>query len=141
MREELEVMAVGVLPLPVPKEDIASLEALQREHSKAVDAGDLLAVYYSNVHFHRALFGLCGNNCLFETIEYVAQKVSGIRPYAHAKPGALNDSRQDHIEMIEAARQSRRDDLIALTRRHLEPAAEAYISGYRQRFGDSGADA
>lgn len=95
----------------------------------------------SNVHFHRALFGLCGNNCLFETIEYVAQKVSGIRPYAHAKPGALNDSRQDHIEMIEAARQSRRDDLIALTRRHLEPAVEAYISAYRQRFGDSGADA
>ena len=137
VREELEVMAVRILPFPVPKADVAGLEALQREHSKAVDAGDLLAVFYSNVRFHRAMFGLCGNTCLIETIEHLAQKVSGIRSYAHAKPGALNDARRDHIEMIEALRHSRRDDLIALTRRHLRPAAQAYISAYRQRFGDS----
>ena len=60
VREELEVMAVRILPFPVLKPDIARLEALQREHGRAVDAGDLLAVFYSNVHFHRAFFGLCG---------------------------------------------------------------------------------
>ena len=137
VREELEVMAVRILPFPVPKEGIERLEAPQREHSRAVDAGDLLAVYYSNVSFHRALLGLCGNNCLIETIESLAQKVSGIRSYAHANPAALNDSRRDHIEMLEALRHSRRDELITLTRRHLEPAAQAYIRAYRQRFGDS----
>lgn len=136
VREELEVMAVRVLPFPVSTVDIGKLEALQREHSKAVDAGDLLAVYYSNVHFHRVLFGLCGNDCLIETIESLAQKVSGIRSYAHANPATLNDTRKDHIEMIETLRHSRRDDLIALTRRHLKPAAQAYIRAYRQRFGD-----
>ena len=139
VREELEVMAVRILPFPVPKADIARLETLQREHSKAVDAGDFLAVFYGNVHFHRVLFGLCGNTCLIETIESLAQKVAGIRSYAHADPGALNDSRRDHIEMIEALRHSRRDDLITLTRRHLKPAAQAYIRAYRQRFGDSDA--
>jgi DNA-binding GntR family transcriptional regulator len=136
VREELEVMAVRVLPFPVPAADIGKLEALQREHSNAVDAGDLLAVYYSNVRFHRALFGLCGNSCLIETIESLAQKVAGIRSYAHANPATLNDTRRDHIEMIEALRHSRRDDLITLTRRHLKPAAQAYIRAYRQRFGD-----
>jgi DNA-binding GntR family transcriptional regulator len=141
VREELEVMALRILSLPVPKADVASLEALQREHSKAVDARDLLAVFYSNVHFHRALFGLCGNTCLIDTIEHLAQKVSGIRSYAHAQPGALNDSRRDHIAMIQALRNSRRDDLITLTRRHLKPAPQAYIQAYRQRFGDSVADA
>jgi DNA-binding GntR family transcriptional regulator len=136
VREDLEVMAVRVLPFPVSVADISKLEALQREHSKAVDAGDLLAVYYSNVHFHRALFGLCDNSCLIETIESLAQKVSGIRSYAHANPATLNDTRKDHVEMIEALRHSRRDDLITLTRRHLKPAAQAYIRAYRQRFGD-----
>jgi DNA-binding GntR family transcriptional regulator len=136
VREELEVMAVRVLPFPVSSADIGRLEALQREHGKAVDAGDLLAVYYSNVHFHRALFGLCDNSCLIETIESLAQKVSGIRSYAHANPATLNDTRKDHIEMIEALRHSCRDDLITLTRRHLKPAAQAYIRAYRQRFGD-----
>jgi DNA-binding GntR family transcriptional regulator len=95
-------------------------------------------VFHSNVQFHRALFGLCGNTSLIETIENLAQKVSGIRSYAHAKPEALNDSRRDHIAMIKALRNSRRDDLIKLTRRHLKPAVRAYIDAYRRRFGDGG---
>lgn len=138
VREELEVMAVRILPLPVPNAEFVKLEAVQREHSRAVDAGDLLAVFHSNVQFHRALFELCGNTCLIETIEYLAQKVSGIRSYAYANPGALNDARRDHIAMIEALRNSRRDELIMLTRRHLKPAEQAYVRAYRQRFGDGG---
>jgi DNA-binding GntR family transcriptional regulator len=136
VREELEVMAVRILPFPVAPSDIVRLETVQREHGKAVDAGDLLAVFHSNVQFHRALFGLCGNHCLIETIENLAQKVSGIRSYAYANPGALNEARQDHIAMIEALRHSRRDELIMLTRRHLKPAEQAYVRAYRQRFGD-----
>ena len=61
VREELEVMAVRILPLPVPNADIARLETIQREHGKAADAGDLLAVFHSNVQFHGLPFGLCGN--------------------------------------------------------------------------------
>lgn len=138
VREQLEVMAVRILPFPVPKVDIERLEAMQDEHGKAVDAGDLLAVFHSNVGFHRVLFGLCGNGCLIETIEYLAQKVSGIRSYAYANPGALNEARQDHIAMIGALRNSRRDELITLVRRHLKPAAQAYVRAYRQRFGEGG---
>ncbi len=138
VREELEVMAVRILPFPVPDADIVRLEAIQRAHGKAVDAGDLLAVFHSNVQFHRTLFGLCGNTSLIETIEYLAQKVSGIRSYAHAKPEALSDARRDHIAMIKALRNSRREDLINLTRRHLKPAVRAYIDAYRRRFGDAG---
>jgi len=139
VREELEVMAVRILPFPVAKPAIARIEALQSEHSKAVDAGDLLAVFYSNVHFHRAFFELCGNNCLIETIEFLARKVSGVRSYAYANPDALHQARRDHIEMIEALRSSRRGDLVKLTRRHLKPAVQAYIRAYRQRFGEASA--
>ena len=37
--------------------------------------------------------------------------------------------------MIKALRASRRDDLVALTRRHLKPSPEAYITAYERRFG------
>ena len=141
VREELEVMAVRILPFPVPDTELVKLEAVQREHSRAVDAGDMLAVFHSNVQFHRTLFELCRNSCLIETIEYLAQKVSGIRSYAYANPGALNDARRDHVAMIAALRHSRRDELIMLTRRHLKPAEQAYVRAYRQRFGDGGAGA
>ncbi len=137
VREQLEALAVRILPFPVAKSGIVRLEVLQREHSKAVEAGDLLAVYYSNVRFHRELYGLCGNACLIDTIESLAQKVSGIRSYAHANPEALKTARRDHHDMIEALRAERRDELVALTVRHLKPAPQAYIKVYRRRFGDA----
>jgi len=136
VREELEVMAARILPLPVDASDLAKLDELQSKHSAAVDAGDMLTVFYTNLHFHQTLFGLCGNACLIETIERLAQKVFGIRSYANAFPEALDSARRDHVEMVRALRAARRDDLIALTRRHLKPSPEAYIRAYERRFGN-----
>lgn len=135
VREELEVMAVRIIPFPVGAGDIERLEVLQRQHATAVAAGDLLSVFYANLSFHQALFGLCGNICLIETIELLAQKVYGIRFYANAVPEPLDRARRDHLDMIKALRGSRRDDLVALTRRHLKPSPEAYIKAYERRFG------
>lgn len=135
VREELEVMAVRIIPFPVVPGDISRLEELHRQHAAAIDSGDLLTVFYSNLRFHQVLFGLCGNACLIETIDLLAQKVYGIRSYANAFPKSLDRARRDHVDMIKALRGSRRDELIALTRRHLKPSPEAYIKAYEQRFG------
>jgi DNA-binding GntR family transcriptional regulator len=137
VREELEVMAARILPFPVAAGDLAKLDALQKEHSAAVDASDMLTVFYTNLHFHRTLFGLCGNACLIETIERLAQKVYGIRSYANAFPQALDQVRRDHVAMVDALRGSRRKELIELTRRHLQPSRDAYIRAYERRFGNA----
>src|SRR5471030_1517549 len=137
VREELEVMAVRILPFPVARNDIDKIDDIQRKHSAAIDSEDLLTVFYSNLYFHRTLFELCGNSCLIETIEQLAQKVYGIRSYANAFPDALDRARRDHVDMIAALRTSNRDALIALTRRHLEPSPDAYIRAYQRCFGDN----
>ena len=136
VREEVEVMAVRIIPFPVAPSDLDKLEELQKKHSVAVDNGDMLAVFYANLHFHQALFGLCGNPCLIETIEYLAQQIYGIRSYANAFPESLDRARRDHIAMVQALRTSRRDELIELTRQHLKPSPEAYIRAYERRFGN-----
>jgi DNA-binding GntR family transcriptional regulator len=138
VREELEVMAARILPFPVAKDDLAKLDEIQKSHSTAIDSDDMLTVFYANLHFHQTLFGLCGNACLIETIKLLEQKVYGIRFYANAFPDALDRARRDHLDMIEALRASRRDDLIELTRRHLRPSPQAYIRAYERRFGNAG---
>jgi DNA-binding GntR family transcriptional regulator len=135
VREELEVMAVRIIPFPVAPADIGRLEELQREHAAAIEKGEMLNVFYSNLRFHQALFGLCGNVCLIDTIDMLAQKVYGIRSYANAFPQSLDRARHDHLDMIKALRSARRDELIELNRRHLRPSPEAYIKAYEQRFG------
>jgi DNA-binding GntR family transcriptional regulator len=137
VRAELEAMAARILPFPVAAGELARLDALQKRHSAAVDAGDMLGVFYANLHFHQALFGLCGNACLIETIEQLAQKVYGIRSYANASAQVLDRARRDHVDMIKALRASRREELVALTRRHLKPQPEAYIRAYERRFGNA----
>ena len=139
VREELEVMAVRIIPFPVASGEINKLEELHREHSAAVASGDLLTVFYSNLSFHQTLFGLCGNSCLIETIDQLARKVHGIRFYANASPESLDRARLDHLKMIKALRGGRRDELVSLTRAHLRPSPEAYIKAYEQRFGRSDA--
>jgi len=134
VREEVEVMAVRILPVPVAANELAKLEELQSKHSTAIDNEDMLTVFYTNLHFHQTLFGLCGNACLIETIKQLEQKVYGIRFYANAFPEALDRARRDHIDMIEALRTARRDDLIELTRQHLKPSPQAYIRAYERRF-------
>jgi len=135
VREQLEVMAISIIPFPVADDNIERLEELQRRHTAAVAAGDLLTVFYSNLSFHQVLFGLCGNACLIEMIDLLAQKVYGIRSFVNAFPDALERARQDHLDMIKALRGSQRDKLVALTRRHLQPAPESYIRDYERRFG------
>jgi DNA-binding GntR family transcriptional regulator len=138
VREELEVMAVRIIPFPVAADDIGRLEELQAEHAAAIAKGELLNVFYSNLRFHQFMFGLCGNACLIETIDLLAQKVYGIRSYSNAFPEQLDRARRDHVDMIKAIRGSRRDDLIRLARAHLKPSPEAYIKAYERRFGKSG---
>jgi DNA-binding GntR family transcriptional regulator len=136
VREELEVMAARILPFPVGAADLARLGELQEKHSAAVDAGDMLTVFHTNLRFHQTMFGLCGNSCLIETIERLARKVYGIRSYANALPQALDQVRRDHVAMVNALRGSRRKELIELTRRHLQPSRDAYIRAYERRFGN-----
>src|ERR1700721_684428 len=119
VREQLEVMAVSIIPLPASAGDVERLEEVQRRHTAAIVAGDLLTVFYSNLRFHQVLFGLCGNTCLIETIDQLAQKVYGIRSFVNAFPDALERARQDHLDMIKALRGSNRDRLAPLTPRHL----------------------
>src|ERR1700674_1223552 len=58
VREQLEVMAVSIIPLPASAGDIERLEEVQHQHTAAIAAGDLLTVFYSNLRFHQMLFGL-----------------------------------------------------------------------------------
>jgi DNA-binding GntR family transcriptional regulator len=134
VREEVEVMAARILPFPVAANDLSKLEEIQQKHGAAIANDDMLGVFYANLHFHQTLFGLCGNACLIETIKHLEAKVYGIRFYANAFPEALDRARADHVDMIKALRASRRDDLIELTRRHLEPSPQAYIRAYERRF-------
>jgi DNA-binding GntR family transcriptional regulator len=134
VREELEVMAARIIPLPVGDAEMRELEAIQARHTRAAKAGDLREVFYSNLDFHRAVFALCDNPHLIEAIEHFAQKAYSIRSYSNVVPAYLQRVKQDHEEMLRLLRTGDRKNLIAMFRRHLQPSKETYVTLYKQRF-------
>jgi DNA-binding GntR family transcriptional regulator len=115
---------------------VERLAGIQDRHAAAVARGDREAAFRINLDFHRALFSLCGNPFLVEAINVFAQRSHAFRSYAVIEPGYLERETQEHWEMIAAIRRGDRAALVALCRRHLRPAKDAYIAAYRARFPD-----
>ena len=133
-REALETAALGLIRFPVPASALDRLHAVQAAHAAAVAAGDLGAVFRTNLRFHEALHGLSGNPHLVELIELMAARSRAVRAYAHPDAAALAQAVADHLAMVRALEAGDGARLAALQRAHLKPSLKAYLDAYRRRF-------
>jgi DNA-binding GntR family transcriptional regulator len=127
VRALLQGHAARTIPLPAPPALVSALEGIHREHSRAVEGGDLRAVYRLNNAFHDTLFSACGNAYLVETIHQYAWLAHAIRSYRIGDPALLAQARAEHGEMIDALRIGDRDRLVQLCVDHIEPSKRAYL--------------
>ncbi|TPE48974.1 GntR family transcriptional regulator [Amaricoccus solimangrovi] len=128
LREMLETGAAARLPAPLPASALAALEAAQRRHDAAVEAGDKAAIFRANRAFHARLFSFCPNPFLVEAVEAASRRAHAIRFASLGDPAAVARARDEHHAMIAAAAEGRRDDLVNLCRAHLPASREAYLA-------------
>jgi DNA-binding GntR family transcriptional regulator len=128
LREVLQAHAARRIPLPAPRALIEALERVHAQHSRAVDKGELGAVYRLNNEFHNTLFAACGNPQLVEAIAHYAWLAHAIRSYRIADPRLLRQARDEHGAMIEALQRSDRDALVRLAVEHIQPSKDAYLA-------------
>lgn len=133
LREVLECHAAALIALPVPPARLQALIDIQQRHDVAVAAGDARAVFRINQAFHRELFALTDNAVLQQAIGEYARRTHPIRFGTLAAAAYRERARQEHWAMIEALREGRRDDLVALCRRHLLPSRDAYLAAEKAR--------
>lgn len=133
MRALLQRHAAERIPLPADPELVALLRSIHGRHARAVDAGDLRAVYRLNNQFHDTLFGACGNRYLVETISDYAWLAHAIRSYRIADPRLLAQARDEHARMIDALERGDRATLVRLSVEHIEPSKRAYLAQERPR--------
>ncbi len=138
IRALLQEHAAKRIPLPADKTLVATLADIHDEHCKAVDAGDLRAVYRLNNAFHDTLFGACGNPYLADSIAHYAWIAHAIRSYRIGDPTLLAQARVEHKEMIDALAAGDRDELVRLCVVHINPSKDAYLAaeGVRRAASD-----
>ncbi len=134
VREILERGAAGQIALPVGKPLLASIEAAQARHDRAVAAGDAKAVFRENFEFHEALFAACGNPYLARAIDDFRRKTHVVWSYAIVKPEYFRNAQREHRAMIKALKDGDRKRLIELCAAHLDISRAAYLETWRLRF-------
>jgi DNA-binding GntR family transcriptional regulator len=126
LRNLLESHAAHLIPMPLPKSEIAELRRVQLMHDKAVADNDLGRVFHANVNFHELLFSLTGNPYLADAIRQFALRTHGIRFYCLTYPGYLDQARREHWQMIKAIEECDRPALEQLCSGHLRASRQCY---------------
>jgi DNA-binding GntR family transcriptional regulator len=110
------------------------IEAAQKRHDAAVEAGDAKAVFRANFEFHEALFAACGNPYLAAAIDDFRRKTHVVWSYAIVKPEYFRNAQREHRAMLRALREGDRRRLIELCAAHLDISRQAYLQTHRLRF-------
>ena len=134
VREILERAAAAQMPLPLEKKRYQAIEAAQRRHDAAVEAGDAKAVFRANFEFHDALFAACGNPYLAAAIDDFRRKTHVVWSYAIVKPEYFRNAQREHRAMLKALREGDRKRLVGLCGAHLDISRQAYLQTHRLRF-------
>lgn len=133
VREILESAAVARIPLPLERGALAAIEAAQRRHDAAVEAGDAAAVFRANFEFHDALFAACGNARLAAAIADFRRKTHVVWSYMIVKPEYFSRARREHHEMLKALRSTDRGKLLGLCVAHFDISRHTYLETWRLR--------
>jgi DNA-binding GntR family transcriptional regulator len=132
VREILERAAAAQIVFD--KKHYQNIEAAQKRHDAAVEAGDAKAVFRANFEFHDALFAACGNPYLAAAIDDFRRKTHVVWSYAIVKPEYFRNAQREHRAMLKALRDGERKRLIELCAAHLDISRQAYLQTHRLRF-------
>ncbi len=127
VRATLHRGAVQRIRLPVERDVVAQLSALQRAHDRAVAARDPRAIDVANEAFHDAFFAACGNRHLAEAIGRYAYLSRAMRLYPMVDPALLETLKREHWAMIEAMREGDRKALMQLVVEHIQHSKRIYL--------------
>lgn len=135
VREILERAAAAQIVFD--KKHYQTIEAAQKRHDAAVEAGDAKAVFRANFAFHEALFAACGNPYLAAAIDDFRRKTHVVWSYAIVKPEYFRNAQREHRAMLKALREGDRKRLIEMCAAHLDISRQAYLQTHRLRFSAS----
>ncbi|MDB5606816.1 MAG: regulatory protein GntR [Bradyrhizobium sp.] len=130
MRGVLHRAAVRMMPMPMSPERLVTVELALARHAAAARTGDLIAIHRTNMAFHRALYGLCDNAYLAESIRLHDWLSFPARAYGTADAAALHQACEEHQAMVVALRTGDRPTLEQLSVTHMDRARRIYVDRF-----------
>ena len=134
IRDTLQTQAIRRMPLPLDADSLANMQAYHERHMAAGEAQRIDEVFQLNNAFHETFFRQCGNDSLAEAIRDYAWRTHPIRSRGFRDPDYRKTAQAEHARMIEAARSSAREELVALNSAHIQRPKNLYIRARKSIF-------
>lgn len=130
VRGILEARAAAGIRLPVSKDLIARLTAIQTKHERASDKGNVVELFETNNLFHETLYQACGNTVLADAIRIYSLLTHTIRMRNMSDKTWRKEAVRQHWAMIKLLSEKDSKALSALCLKHIQHPKEFYLSLY-----------
>ena len=130
VREVLEARAAAGICLPVSKDLVDRLTAIQTRHERASDRGNVVELFETNNHFHETLYQACGNAVLADAIRMYSLLTHTIRMRNMSDKSWRKEAARQHWAMIKLLAGKDSKALVTLCLNHIQHPKEFYLSLY-----------
>jgi DNA-binding GntR family transcriptional regulator len=134
VRAAIEKLAARLVIRNVRPEEIRTLKRLSKEVESHLrrKTDEMIE---KDLEFHRALFEICRNPYLYELINYLKTKAHIVGYNAWSLPGRIEQSIEEHRQMIGAIEAKNAPRLEKLTIKHLTYSQKSYLAQLKGSAG------
>lgn len=132
IRTALESLATGLAARRIEPDEIEKLQNLLNEIEEYIAQGDMDKIVETDIKFHELLYQVSRNERLAAIISNLKEQLSRFRTLSMSYPGRLQETFEEHSEMVEAIADGDVSAARDAAERHMEHAEETLLKALRK---------
>ena len=129
IRTALEELAAGLAAERITEEELEELERLLVEIGDYIENGEIDRIIETDIKFHQILYTASRNSRLSEIINNLREMLTRFRSVSLHYPGRLQDTWQEHRDLVEAIAEHNATRARKIAVRHMENSEQTLLKG------------
>jgi DNA-binding GntR family transcriptional regulator len=132
IRSALESLATGLAARKIEPEELEKLQNLLVEIEGYISKNDIEKIVESDIKFHGLIYQVSGNERLVNIINNLKEQTARFRTLSMSYPGRLQETLEEHSEMVEAIANGDVSAARDAAERHMESAEKTLLKAMRK---------
>lgn len=132
IRSALESLATGLAARRIEPEDLEKLQNLLDEIEIYINKNDIEKIVETDIKFHGLIYQVSGNERLVNIINNLKEQTARFRTQSMSYPGRLQETLEEHSEMVEAIANGDVSAARDAAEHHMESAEKTLLKAMRK---------
>ena len=138
IRSALEALSTGLAARRIEPDELEKLQNLLVDIEGYIDSGDIDKIVETDIKFHGLLYQVSRNERLVGIVNNLKEQLARFRTLSMSYPGRLQETLDEHREMVEAIADGDVSGAREAAERHMERAEETLLKAMRKSKKVSG---